>query len=113
MDYGLYGYIDKETHETVYIGKDKNISSNERDRMHRAPSRKNKIKINEVIQANPERYEYVVLAKFLVEELMIIAELAFIQKYKPVYNKHFNNENKEIHGGQREYYERTKNRNNK
>ena len=109
MDYGIYGYLDNQTGDIIYIGKDSNIQTTERDRMHRAPSRKTKIKINEVIQSDPQRYDYVILATFLMEELMIVAEKAFILQYKPEYNKHFNENNKGvIHGGQAEYYKQQK-----
>lgn len=60
---GIYGYWDKKNNYVAYIGRDSNINNNGRFKDHLVPSRYDEQQFNRVIQNNPDRYEYFVLAE--------------------------------------------------
>lgn len=68
---GIYGYWDTEKNCVVYIGRDYNIDKKIRHNSHISPRCYDEQPINRVIQNNPGRYLYFVLAEgdFTSEEL--------------------------------------------
>jgi len=85
---GIYQYLDLETDEIVYIGKDSNISSNKRHTDHFKPSQYNIQQINRVLQNNPNRYEYSVLycSENVTDSTLNRLEMSFIERYDPKFN---------------------------
>lgn len=65
MTSGVYGYYDTQKKYVCYIGKDSNIndSNNNRHKAHYKPSSYNNQQINRVLQNNPNRYDYFILAE--------------------------------------------------
>lgn len=80
---GIYGYFDTNTNKIVYIGKDSHIDKKHRHTAHISPSRYDKQKINMILQKNPLRYAYCVIATHIKNE----KELNFLEKY---FIKYFN-----------------------
>lgn len=60
---GIYGYWDNEKQYVAYIGKDSNIGINKRHYDHSESCYYNEQPFNRVLQNNPDRYEYFILAK--------------------------------------------------
>lgn len=62
---GIYGYYDKEKEYVCYIGKDSHINdpNNNRHKSHYKPSNYDSQQINRVLQNNPSRYDYFILAE--------------------------------------------------
>lgn len=84
--FGIYYYVDKETGNIVYIGKDSHIDKNKRCKDHLNPSRYYAQPFNAVIQNNPDRYEYHVYCHVSsIEELNRI-EFDLINLYRPKFN---------------------------
>lgn len=75
---GIYGYWDTEKECVVYIGKDSNISTNNRHKEHHRSSKYDEQQINRVLQNNKERYTYFILCDgyFTEEELNELEEEA-------------------------------------
>lgn len=64
MTSGIYGYYDKEKEHVCYVGKDNNIDNkNNRHNKHLHPLYYNSQPFNRVLQNNPNRYDYFILAK--------------------------------------------------
>ena len=63
MSNGIYAYYDNEKEYIAYVGRDVNIGINKRHNRHLHPSRYNDQQINKALQNNPERYDYIILAK--------------------------------------------------
>ena len=88
---GIYCYKDKENNDKIiYIGKDSHIDKNKRFKDHMQPSNYNAQKINQVLQNNPNRYEYVILKKWKTKKynpkLSNAMEIIYIHKYNPLFN---------------------------
>ena len=79
---GIYCYVDNQNNDIVYIGKDTQIDNNKRHKDHTEKWSYNKQQINRVIQNNPNRYDYRILAKgnFSDDELNQL-EISFIKMY--------------------------------
>lgn len=87
MSCGIYCYIDKKDNSIVYVGKDSNINENNRHKAHFASSNYNKQKINRVLQNNPNRYTYQVLAWNVTDQDTLNAlETSYITHLKPKFN---------------------------
>ena len=89
MEYnrGIYGYFDKESKNVVYIGKDSHIDKHHRKTEHLCPSRYNTQKINMILQKNPLRYIYFVLATHIKSEKELnFMEKSFIKMFNPKFN---------------------------
>lgn len=73
----------------VYIGKDSNIHKNKRNYQHNLLAYYNSQKINQVIQNNPERYEYSVICEYsnLTDEELNWLECMEIMKHKFLYDE--------------------------
>lgn len=84
--FGIYKYVDKETGNIVYIGKDSHIDKKARGNEHMYPSTYNDQQINRVLQNNPNRYDYVVWYHVdSIEELNQL-EYDLINLYRPRFN---------------------------
>lgn len=85
---GIYCYQDTENkNQIVYIGKDKRIYKNKRHKDHLNPSNKNKQKINQILQNNPNRYKYVILTKgYLSNNFLNAFERIAVWKHSPKFN---------------------------
>lgn len=83
---GIYGYYDNEKEYVAYIGRDSDIDINRRHNEHFRKSKIEKQQINKVLQNNPERYDYFVLAEgdFSNSELneMEAEAIAIFETYK-------------------------------
>ena len=86
-NYGIYAYCDKITDTIVYIGKDSNINTNQRNKHHMASSNYNDQTINRILQDNLPRYDYMILKSNLssVEE-MDYWEQTLIGRFNPIFN---------------------------
>lgn len=61
MSSGIYAYYDNIKKYYIYVGKDSNIDKETRHKEHIQTSKHNKQKINQILQNNPNRYEYRVI----------------------------------------------------
>ena len=61
MSKGIYQYVDVETGEVVYIGRDSHIHQNKRHKQHLQPSLYSTQRFNRILQNNPNRYRYEVI----------------------------------------------------
>lgn len=87
MSLGIYCYIDKKDHQIVYVGKDSNIDKERRHRDHHKPSAYDEQVINRVLQNNPNRYTYQVLAFDVKDqETLNNLEIMHITHLKPRFN---------------------------
>lgn len=92
MSNGIYCYYDTKKNSVVYVGKDSHIDKNQRHRQHYQQSRKNKQKINIVLQNDLEnninRYTYVVLetSDDWTNEDLNEREKHWISLFKPKFN---------------------------
>ena len=87
MSLGIYCYIDKKDNKIVYVGKDSYIEKDNRRRHHLAPSNYNAQVINRVLQNNPDRYTYQVLAFDVKDqETLNNLEIMHIANLKPRFN---------------------------
>ena len=79
---GIYCYIDKKTDRVVYVGPDGNIHRNKRHYDHTEKWAYDKQQINRILQNNPDRYSYNILARgnFSDKELNDL-ESSFIAMY--------------------------------
>jgi len=55
---GIYAYVDTMDNSVVYVGRDSSIDKHRRHNEHMRPSLYNEQKINQILQNNPNRYEY-------------------------------------------------------
>ncbi len=78
----IYAYIDKTTNNVAYIGKDKSGDRDRRKIEHEADSHRHKQKVNNVIQADPDRYQYQVVAIVADTEWMEDLELVLIRAFQ-------------------------------
>jgi len=85
---GIYGYRDSKTEEIVYIGKDSYIDTNQRYRDHSNPSKYSAQPFNQVLQNNPDRYQYeeFCASNHCDNELLNILEKGYIEEYNPKFN---------------------------
>ena len=87
MSLGIYCYIDKKDNKIVYVGKDSYIHQNKRHKEHHHPSRYKEQVINTVLQNNPNRYTYQVLAFDVKDqETLNKIETMHITHLKPRFN---------------------------
>lgn len=87
MMLGIYCYIDKKDNSIVYIGKDSHIDKKRRHRDHHKPSAYEEQVINRVLQNNPNRYTYQVLAFDVKDqETLNNLETMHIGHLKPRFN---------------------------
>lgn len=87
MMLGIYCYIDKKYNKIVYIGKDSYIHQNKRHKEHHHLSRYKEQVINTVLQNNPNRYTYQVLAFDVKDqETLNNLETMHIGHLKPRFN---------------------------
>ena len=87
--FGIYAYVDKETDNLVYIGKDSNIDKKIRHNAHHNPSRYNDQQINRILQNNPDRYEYkelIVLDHTPTNDELNELEINLISEHNPKFN---------------------------
>lgn len=77
--FGIYAYIDVETEEVVYVGKDSKINNYSRKWMH---ENKQLQFVDEEIQKNPERYRFEVVAIVKDETWMEDIETSLIAIFK-------------------------------
>ena len=84
---GIYSYIDKQTNDIVYVGKDSNIDKEKRNKAHFHPSQYDKQPINRILQNNPNCYTYQVLAWNVTNQDTLNAlETQYISHLKPKFN---------------------------
>jgi group I intron endonuclease len=85
---GIYVYIDLETGEIVYVGKDSHIDKKKRHKTHLSPSKYDEQQINKIIQKNPDLYEYSVLycSNDISDDDLNMLERTFIERYDPKFN---------------------------
>lgn len=84
---GIYHYVDVETDEVVYIGKDSYINHSKRHSDHKMQSNYNKQRFNTVLQNNPDRYRYeIVCAGNYSPELLATLEVNEIAEFKMLHN---------------------------
>lgn len=104
QSYIVYGYIDKKTGSVVYVGKDRNGDKARRKIEHEADSHKNKQYANKMLQKDPDRYQYTVIAVCADEQWMMDIEASVIKQFKLLGDCQFNiadetkDRGKEIHG---------------
>ena len=86
--YGIYKYIDNETGNIVYIGKDSHIDKNQRHKEHLTTSQYSSQVFNKVLQNNPDRYSYHIW--YHVDSIEELNQLEFdlINLYRPKFNFH-------------------------
>lgn len=94
--YGIYKYIDNETGNIVYIGKDSHINKNKRHHEHLSPSKYNQQVFNKVLQNNPERYDYRIWYHVSSIEELNQLEFDLINLYRPKFNFHHGGSSKLI-----------------
>lgn len=89
MTKGIYKYKDLVKNIDVYIGKDSKIHYNQRHSDHKCKSNYKAQKINQIIQNNPERYEYSIICEYpnLTDEELSYLEIKEIMKHKFLYGK--------------------------
>ena len=84
---GIYSYIDKQTNEIVYVGKDSHINKQKRHKAHHHQSNKDMQTINKVLQSNPNRYTYQVLNWNVTDQDTLNAlEIQYIRQLNPKFN---------------------------
>lgn len=84
---GIYYYLDKQTNNIVYIGKDSYIDKQKRFKAHLSKHNYSAQKINQILQNNPNRYDYKILEKGNMSQKLLKAfEMCFIFKYNPKFN---------------------------
>lgn len=84
--FGIYMFIDNETGNVVYIGKDSHIDVKERINAHYRPSAYDQQQINRVVQNNPERYSPKIYCHVdNIDDLNRI-EFDLINLYRPKFN---------------------------
>ena len=83
--FGVYYYVDSETGLIDYIGFDSHIDSKD-NRDFRHLKCKPQIKFEEVLQKNPDRWEYHVYKKFDTLEEADKCEFDLINLYRPRFN---------------------------
>lgn len=93
---GIYFIWDLETEKVVYIGYDKNIALNVREKEHLDPRRRYKQLVNKVIQLDRDRYEFEEWVRFDTEKEAKDMEKALIEMYKPEFNIKHNENNKNL-----------------
>jgi superoxide dismutase len=85
---GIYVYIDLETGEIVYVGKDSHIDKNTRHYSHSSSSKYDAQPFNKILQNNPDRYEYSVI--WTAEDCTTLKlnkmEILFGKIYNPKFN---------------------------
>ena len=84
---GIYCYTDTlNNDEIVYIGKDSQITRNNRHYNH-ITKKRNQQQIDKVLQNNPKRYKYNILCKGVCDgELLNTLEKGYIKTYNPKFN---------------------------
>lgn len=88
MTSGIYCYINKDTNQVVYVGKDTNINENKRYKSHLHKSQRNQQPFNQVLQNNPQKYEYKVLKKGIFSDALLNAlEIIYIKRYGTYENR--------------------------
>lgn len=88
---GIYGYWDTEKECVLYIGKDSNISTNNRHKDHHHPSRYDEQQINRILQNNKGRYQYFILCDgYFSEEELNQLETEAIAIFNTYYGYGFN-----------------------
>lgn len=84
---GIYQYIDKETNEIVYIGKDSYIDEKRRYKDHIASCNYNSQPFNRALQNNPDRYEYIeIYVGNFSQDLLNTLEINSIAEFKLKHN---------------------------
>lgn len=85
---GIYQYMDLNTNDVVYIGRDSRIDINRRHKQHLQPSLYDAQQINRVLQNNPNRYDYTVICQYddLTDEELDYLEIKEIMKHKFLYD---------------------------
>ena len=84
---GIYSYIDKQTNEIVYVGKDSHLNKQIRHKAHHHQSNKDMQTINKVLQSNPNRYTYQVLNWNVTDQDTLNAlEVQHIRQLNPKFN---------------------------
>ena len=87
MSLGIYCYIDTKDDSIVYVGKDSNIDKERRNKEHYQSSKYNNQQINRILQNNPNRYTYQVLAWNVTDQDTLNAlEISYICNLKPKFN---------------------------
>lgn len=87
MTTGIYCYVDRKTHEIVYIGKDSNIHKSSRHKQHLSRSQYNTQPFNRVLQNNPDRYTYQVLVwDVATQDRLNALEIQYIRQLQPKFN---------------------------
>lgn len=82
--YGVYAFIYKKTNGVAYIGKDSNIHIHKRRDAHLDVKLKGAQKVNAVIQADPDAYEYQVIGISPDKDWMEDTEMALIRQFKAI-----------------------------
>ncbi len=80
---GIYGYLDNQTDNIVYVGQAKDIHA--RDIAHKCPSMYSRQVINKILQNNPTRYTLHVLEECSTEMLNHL-EQTLIALFNPKFN---------------------------
>lgn len=87
MTIGIYCYVDRKTHEIVYVGKDSNIHKSSRHKQHLSRSRYDAQPFNRVLQNNPDRYVYQVLVwDVATQDRLNALEIQYIRQLQPKFN---------------------------
>ena len=89
MTNGIYCYIDNKDDSIVYVGRDSYIHQKARHKYHLNKKNHDSQPINRILQNNPDRYNYNVLAQgnFTNDELNNM-ETLFIEMYDTYNNEH-------------------------
>ncbi len=88
---GIYAYVDKKkkTEEIIYIGKDSSLYRKICHSQHHQPSKYDVQRINQILQSNPDRYEYVELIRLdknITDDELTEYEIKYIALYNPKFN---------------------------
>ena len=84
---GIYCYVDTTTDSVVYVGKDSYIDKSLRNKAHHYNCNRNKQKINQILQKNPNRYAYYELARAnLTNDELNTLEIEYIEMHNPKFN---------------------------
>ena len=86
---GIYAYKDTKTNQIVYIGKDSQLYRKGRHAQHHSKPRYSVQKINQILQSNPGRYEYMEIIRLppgTTHNELDDYEIRYIDLYNPKFN---------------------------
>lgn len=88
MTSGIYCYINKDTNQVIYVGKDSYIHYSIAHKRHLSASQYKSQKINQVLQNTPQKYQYKILKQGNFSDALLSAlEVIYIKRYGTYENR--------------------------